>query len=552
MKIKYIYNIIKRELVERKIVQQLTSLTKSMSLTSVDAKLPLSLPQACSSPSATEGNVFESINDHIPNIALKILSGSTTTKDLSSFFSLFRHNKKQEILTGNWKLVSKILQIVQGDIIKLPVHWQRILREIGRTIFTLDLGTCSPGLTQVQFNRLQKSFPFVQKLRVKNSLTEIDLRLEKWKKTLKQLVLDDNCVALNQAVLPYLRYFTRLKALSLKNCAQILDLTPFGGLTKLVSLQLTGCKSLVAHSLSVLKNLKNLKVLAADKIATSSLVHLTEAPSLTHLSLSILSPKAEPAQQELNLPVKRNSLENLVLQHENLTIFEFTKIVKMQQKLRLLNLSNSCLVDDFYLESVGSLIHLEELNLSYTAVSGMGLEYLRKNPSLTSLKLDHCDWLRCFAILPQVRHLSIRRFLNSTPLFHDKEEINLAIHFPNLTSVDLSYQNHASMMLTHLPRQLKDIKLKECKNLTGKDLYPLQRLTTLRTLDLMGCNKIDDSSYLQLKVLTQLRYLNLTYTRISKKIAELLRKELKHTLIDHAVCDFSPAMLRNLWKDRLA
>ena len=526
-----------------------------MSLISLDAGLSQPSPQTCSSSPSTKSNTFtfDSIMDHIPSIALKILAGSTTTKDLSSFFSLFRHSQKQQILTGSCELVSKILQTVHGDIIKLPVHWRRILHEIGETIFRLDLGTCSPGLTQVQFKRLQETFPLVQKLTVKNSQITLDLRYINWSQTLRTLVLDDNFATLNQTELGYLQHFTHLRALSLKNCRQNVDLTPFRRLTKLVSLQLTGCKSLVEHSLSVLTNFKNLRVLAVDKISTSSLVHLEGATSLTHLSLSIVSPKAEPVHQALDLPLKRNSLESLVLQHENLSVFELKKIIKMQQHLRSLNLSSSCAVDDFYLESIGSLIRLKELDLSYTAVTEKGLECLRQNPSLTSLKLDYCARLKGFVKLPQVRHLSIRRcFRNNTPLFHDKNEINLAKHFPSLLSLDLSYLNHASMMLTNLPRQLKDIKLKECKKLTGIDLYPLQRLAQLRSLDLMGCDKIDDSSYLLLRVMTQLRYLNLNYTRISKKVAELLRKDLMHTMIEHAVCDFSPGMISNLWKDRLA
>jgi hypothetical protein len=494
----------------------------------------------------SHSTVFDKIEDHIPMIALRVLAASNSTKDLTNFFCLFHHTQKQEILKGSSELVSKILQTVQGDFEKLKPHWQKILKEIGHTITSLHLGKSMPGVSKKQFQTLQVVFPNIQELTVQNRRRKLSLNFSVWSKTLTTLVLDGNVTTLTDAALSHLSRFTALTHLSLKRCKAITYISPLCTLTAMKVLHFEGCENVTCASFATLQKFQNLETLSLCKVKPSVLVHLQKARYLQHLSLSC-------SQNEINkLSFSNKSLKSLTLNYEPLSSSELDDIVQKNNQLCVVNLSSAVNLDDSYLESICKLSSLHELDLSYTALEGRGLKFLQKNPKLSYLKLDYCKALRSFSYLPQVTHLSLKRFLNCDLTFVDNKKVNLALCFPNLLSLNLSYQDNAPFLLQTLSLRVRTLALIECKNLTGNDLDCLRSKPCLRSLDLTGCAKLDDTCYVQLKTLTQLKYLNLRYTRMSQIVVDKLKKELKFTQIEFFPRDYTPKMLRDLWAVRLS
>lgn len=481
---------------------------------------------------------FDKIEDHLPAIALKVLDGSKSTKDLTNFFAVFPHSQRVRILTGSSQLVSKILQIVGGDFAKLKIHWQMILREIGPTITSLELGVVA-GLSLKQFQTLERVFPNVQELSVLNMERELTLEFPIWSRTLTRLVLDGNAATLKNRELRKLLGFTSLTHLSLKRCQGVTDICTLRELKALKVLHLDGCENITHGSLTVLKLFQNLETLSLCRVKPSALSHLREARNLQNLSLSRFQNKDE------GLSIPNVSLKSLTLDHETLSLSDLNDSVKKNKKLAHINLRGAIFLDDSYLEPLESLSFLQELDLSHTKLVGGGLKYLQKNKGLSSLKLDYCKALRHFSHLPQVTKLSLKGFVAH-------ETIDLSLYFPNLLSLNLSYQEHAAFMLPALPSEIKALVLIECKTLKGSDLEHLRKCVHLRALDLTGCANVDDSCYPQLKALTQLGYLNLRYTGLSQAAVNGLRKELKSTQIQFSPRDYSEEMMRDLWEERLS
>jgi hypothetical protein len=80
--------------------------------------------------------------------------------------------------------------------------------------------------------------------------------------------------------------------------------------------------------------------------------------------------------------------------------------------------------------------------------------------------------------------------------------------------------------LEHLRRldRLEELQLAEALH-TGEGLKQLRELPNLRRLHLFG-TKLDASALLELAALTQLEYLNLTFTQVQEQQVEDLRKRL--------------------------
>ncbi|MBL9161307.1 MAG: hypothetical protein JNL18_01050 [Planctomycetaceae bacterium] len=228
--------------------------------------------------------------------------------------------------------------------------------------------------------------------------------------------------ALQDDDLRHLRALAEVKQLTLEARDAFTDegMAYLSNLTKLQSLNLrrTRINGSGLASLKHLPDLRDIDLSYCSQLANDSLVHLVECPSLESLTLDqwgrhrTLDDKWKHAlrhrraYREVNIPIddelaqNRGGVDNTALQH-----------IGRIKSLRRLSLRLSSLTDAG-LTALQGLQQLEELDLSYTTVSGDGLRALARLPNLRRLVLDFTylgdEDLSVIKDFPQLIDLSIR------------------------------------------------------------------------------------------------------------------------------------------------
>ena len=334
---------------------------------------------------------------------------------------------------------------------------------------------------------------------------------------------------LNGACLSYLTGLSKLRTLNLNDCIRITEgLSHLNNLTNLETLKLAQCVSLDSQ-LAFLANLTKLQTLELNNNGTLNGSCLAYISGLTGLKSLNLSGCIQMEQNYLIHLKDLAKLETLHLLACNALLTEGLGIITGLSKLKFLDLSqtyNNALV------GISALKNLETLELRSRLGSGVSLEHLIGLTKLRKLNL-YRNWIHDneLAILTNIQSL---RALSLT-MCNDLTDQALT-HVAALKNLEELYLGVTRMVtsagLAHIcsPNGLTKLKsLSLQRNMSSDaDLAPLSHLNRLEQLNLANCKNLTPACLTHLKVLKNLRKLNITGTdKIKIKDADTLKKTAK-------------------------
>jgi hypothetical protein len=200
----------------------------------------------------------------------------------------------------------------------------------------------------------------------------------------------------------------------------------------------------------------------------------------------------------------------------------WARFLEKVERIYYLDLSNSDIVDA-NLEHLNHL-HLEELDLSDTAITDKGLVCLQKIPGLMSLNLNDCKWVgdKGLEHLLSLTHLT-RLYLKGTKV--SNKGLAYLRNLSRMTHLVLRGTNLAGTGLMIL-EGLYDLRYLDISRTQVNDagLLPICRFPYLETLLLEGCQNITESGIAHLTCLGRLRKLDLNDTNINDKSLEYIKQ----------------------------
>jgi len=192
------------------------------------------------------------------------------------------------------------------------------------------------------------------------------------------------------------------------------------------------------------------------------------------------------------------------------------------ERIYYLNLSGANITD----ESLKSLsrLHLEELDLSETAITNNGLAYLKNNPGLMSLNLGNCQWISDEGLrhIQDLTHLT-RLYLKNLRV--SNTGLDYLRRLFRLTHLVLRGTNISGTGLLIL-EGLYNLRYLDISRTQIDDagLLPICRFRYLETLLLEGCKIITKAGVAHLTCLIRLRKLGLSDSNITDESLEHIKK----------------------------
>ncbi|KAG7310651.1 hypothetical protein JYU34_003450 [Plutella xylostella] len=315
-----------------------------------------------------------------------------------------------------------------------------------------------------QMKRLKFSSTLIDGSALKLLADVEDLRLE----SLEMFGCDQ---LTNSGIVKLISYQTSLKVLNIGMCSRVTD-------QSVVNI----CRNLV--------NLESLNIQRCRAVTDLGIVELNKLKKLKTLNIS---------QCEL---ITKEGLENGLLSMKNEILEEFD--------IHSLNLDESGLI-----MISEKLPNLRSLDISYcfNAVTDKSIQLIFKNQVwLLCLKMSHCDKVTDAG-------------LTGMGKAHDDEEAVVSNYDQCYTHHKIHLGSRAEEEILRDARRKRDVK-KLCEKYSSDSYtgYSLERLKSLRELDISGCNKITDVS--------------LTYAFYFKELAHLnmsMCQQVTHKGIEHLV-----------------
>lgn len=298
-----------------------------------------------------------------------------------------------------------------------------------------------------------------------------------------------NCTGLFN--ITHIADLTHLTELSLRENSQLSDLSPLLNLKLLITLDLSWCDAL--SDISILKNLPLLQKL--DLSGCDSLIDLSALENL-HLLQQLNLSDCE-ALSDLSGLKNLHLLQKLDL--SECEVLSDLSGLKNLHQLQQLNLTGCDALND--LSGLNNLSQLQQLDLCICSALS-DLSELNNLPQLQELYLSGCDALIDLSglnKLPQLKQL----YLNKCNALTDLSELNNLAQLQLLNLSECGALNNLSGI--HNLAQLQQLNLRECYALN--DLSGLNNLPKLQKLNIITCDALSDLSGLD--NLPQLRELYL-------------------------------------------
>uniref|UniRef100_K3W816 F-box domain-containing protein n=1 Tax=Globisporangium ultimum (strain ATCC 200006 / CBS 805.95 / DAOM BR144) TaxID=431595 RepID=K3W816_GLOUD len=303
----------------------------------------------------------------------------------------------------------------------------------------------------------------------------------------------------------------------------VLDVLQFS--TKLISLNLSGCRKIDDQSLGAIQRLQCLESLdlalrKIGRIRTLNTLILRGCNDISDDGMSSLSGleclqyvDARHCEEIRSLPISWTDIRVLLLGRTSFGEAD-AAVLQYMPKLQELDL-RSCRILKRGIEFINRLERLERLVLAETALTDAGLiEICKHNVYLKALDVSGTEVTDAGTMgLANLKDLEVLSL--DTSGITNRSLANLTC-LPRLEKLDLFGASITDNGLLHLVplRRLKELEI--CSGtISDRGVELISKITTLTSLNLSQNRNIHAKSLVYIRSLTELRYLNLSNTSIS-------------------------------------
>lgn len=293
------------------------------------------------------------------------------------------------------------------------------------------------------------------------------------------------------------------------------DITLFGKLTDLETLQIYDYRELNNEMVASLTGLKNLTSLALTNSQLGDPAVETIVKSFPNLTVLDLSSNTNMTNGVLKVIAQLTKLERLFLVQCRFNDLG-TGYLENLKDLRLLDLRGNMEAGDMTMEIVGALPKLAAFKHRATTVGDFGMEYLAGSKTLKALLIQD------FAITSQAgQYMAQPPNLRELEIFRCQgfgSEGVLALKGMKLTRLTLRdlpmVDDQAMEVFTELP-ELRKLYLHEIESLSDYGLENLKNLEKLELLDIWAVPQMSDATLDVIAALPNLKELSIRTTGVT-------------------------------------